>query len=134
VVVAAPATADSADAQSLASHASAALLVVECRRTRLAAAADAAAQLRQVGTPLLGVVVLQPKRRKPYPQRYEEPVRPAATAPPATGAPTMGTRLGWPPAAELDGPTLVMPRVAGETRPPTPRPDRKPAPSRGGAD
>ncbi|MPZ27109.1 MAG: lipopolysaccharide biosynthesis protein [Micromonosporaceae bacterium] len=64
VVVEAPATAMSADAQSLAGHADLALLAVEARRTRLADVVDAAAQLRQVATPLLGAVVVPPRRRE----------------------------------------------------------------------
>lgn len=58
VVVEAPSTATSADAQSLASLADAAILAVELRRTRNTEVADAADQLRRVGTPLLGAVVL----------------------------------------------------------------------------
>ena len=48
----------SADAQSLASLADAAIIAVELRRTRNTEVADAADQLRRVGTPLLGAVVL----------------------------------------------------------------------------
>ncbi|WP_432831733.1 lipopolysaccharide biosynthesis protein [Dactylosporangium sp. CA-092794] len=58
VVVEAPSTATSADAQSLASLADAAIVAVELRRTRNTELADAADQLRRVGTPLLGAVVL----------------------------------------------------------------------------
>jgi hypothetical protein len=58
VVVEAPSTATSADAQSLASLADAAIVAVELRRTRNTEVADAADQLRRVGTPLLGAVVL----------------------------------------------------------------------------
>ena len=58
VVVEAPSTATSADAQSLASLADAALVAVELRRTRYAEVRDAADQLRRIGTPLLGVVSL----------------------------------------------------------------------------
>ncbi|WP_238012574.1 Wzz/FepE/Etk N-terminal domain-containing protein [Dactylosporangium sp. AC04546] len=58
VVVEAPSTATSADAQSLASLADAAIVAVELRRTRHTEVADAADQLRRVGTPLLGAVVL----------------------------------------------------------------------------
>ena len=58
VVVEAPSTATSADAQSLASLADAALIAVELRRTRFAEVTDAADQLRRVGTPLLGAVVV----------------------------------------------------------------------------
>ena len=58
VVIEAPSTSSSADAQSLASLADAAILAVELRRSRRPALLDAADQLRRVGTPLLGAVVL----------------------------------------------------------------------------
>ncbi|MET0418892.1 MAG: lipopolysaccharide biosynthesis protein, partial [Actinoplanes sp.] len=58
IVIEAPSTASSADAQSLASLADAAILAVELRRARRPALLDAAEQLQRVGTPLLGAVVL----------------------------------------------------------------------------
>jgi uncharacterized protein involved in exopolysaccharide biosynthesis/Mrp family chromosome partitioning ATPase len=58
VVIEAPSTSSSADAQSLASLADAAILAVELRRSRRPALLDAAEQLQRVGTPLLGAVVL----------------------------------------------------------------------------
>jgi len=58
VVIEAPATSTSADAQSVASLADSALVAVELKRTRYADVSDAAEQLRRVGTPLLGAVVL----------------------------------------------------------------------------
>ena len=58
VVIEAPSTASSADAQSLASLADAAIVAVELRRARRPALLDAAEQLQRVGTPLLGAVVL----------------------------------------------------------------------------
>jgi len=58
VVIEAPATSSSADAQSLASLADAAIIAVELRRTRRPDVTDAAEQLRRVGTPLLGTVVV----------------------------------------------------------------------------
>ncbi|OLB82241.1 MAG: hypothetical protein AUI14_00995 [Actinobacteria bacterium 13_2_20CM_2_71_6] len=63
VVVEAPSAAASADAQSLASLADAAIVAVELRRTRHAEVVDAAEQLRRVGTPLLGAVVFPRLRR-----------------------------------------------------------------------
>src|SRR5262245_21411483 len=60
IVVEAPSTADGADAQSLARVADAAILVVEAARSRHAQVADAAEQLRLVGTRLLGAVLLSP--------------------------------------------------------------------------
>ena len=65
----------SADAQSLASLADAAILAVELRRARRPALPDAAEQLRRVGTPLLGAVVLP---------RLAAPARP----PTCTGRPS----------------------------------------------
>jgi capsular polysaccharide biosynthesis protein/Mrp family chromosome partitioning ATPase len=58
LVIEAPSTATSADAQSLAGVADAAIVAVELRRTRHPQIVDAAEQLRRVGTPLLGAVVL----------------------------------------------------------------------------
>ena len=58
VVIEAPSTSSSADAQSLASLADAAILAVELRKSRRPMLTDAAEQLRRVGTPLLGAVVL----------------------------------------------------------------------------
>ena len=58
VVIEAPSTSSSADAQSLASLADAAILAVELRKARRPMLVDAAEQLRRVGTPLLGAVVL----------------------------------------------------------------------------
>jgi uncharacterized protein involved in exopolysaccharide biosynthesis/Mrp family chromosome partitioning ATPase len=58
IVIEAPSTSSSADAQSLASLADAAILAVELRAARRPALLDAAEQLRRVGTPLLGAVVL----------------------------------------------------------------------------
>jgi Mrp family chromosome partitioning ATPase len=74
LVIEAPSTTVSADAQSLASLADAAILAVELRRTTHAEIADAAAQLRRVGTPLLGGVVL------PRLRRLKEPRRPRGSA------------------------------------------------------
>ncbi|OLB64154.1 MAG: hypothetical protein AUI10_12295 [Actinobacteria bacterium 13_2_20CM_2_72_6] len=78
VVIEAPSTAASADAQSLASQADAAILAVELRRTRHAEIVDAAEQLRRVGVPVLGAVVF-PRLRKP--------ILPTGPAPAATPAP-----------------------------------------------
>jgi capsular polysaccharide biosynthesis protein/MinD-like ATPase involved in chromosome partitioning or flagellar assembly len=66
VVIEAPSTATSADAQSLASLADAAIVAVELRRTTYGEVGDAADQLRRVGTPLLGAVVL-PRLAAPEP-------------------------------------------------------------------
>ncbi|MGH3661838.1 MAG: Wzz/FepE/Etk N-terminal domain-containing protein, partial [Micromonosporaceae bacterium] len=58
VIVHAPTTAESADAQSLAIHADAVLLAVDLGRASYLEVTDAAAQLERVGTPLLGAVAL----------------------------------------------------------------------------
>ncbi|MEV0605086.1 Wzz/FepE/Etk N-terminal domain-containing protein [Polymorphospora rubra] len=85
VVLEAPSTASSADAQSLASFADAAIIAVELRRTRRPEVSDAARQLHRVGTPLLGAVVMP----RLTPHRDGEPGardgRTAAAAQPAGG-------------------------------------------------
>ena len=90
VVIEAPSTSSSADAQSLASLADAAILAVELRRAKRPALLDAAEQLARVGTPLLGAVVLPrlaamragednlpvvtlPAERRPEPRREPRP-------------------------------------------------------------
>lgn len=81
VVIEAPSTSSSADAQSLASLADAAILAVELRRARRPAVLDAAEQLQRVGTPLLGAVVLPRLSGR----RATDPNLPAVTlAPPAS--------------------------------------------------
>ena len=82
VVIEAPSTASSADAQSLASLADAAIVAVELRRSRRPALLDAAEQLRRVGTPLLGAVVL-PRLSN---LRGPEPMAPAVALGPATAS------------------------------------------------
>jgi Mrp family chromosome partitioning ATPase len=81
IVIEAPSTSSSADAQSLASLADAAILAVELRRARRPALLDAAEQLRRVGTPLLGAVVL-PRLAG---LRTEEAPLPAVALPALTG-------------------------------------------------
>ncbi|HEX6497974.1 MAG TPA: lipopolysaccharide biosynthesis protein [Micromonosporaceae bacterium] len=65
VVVAGPSTATSADAQTLASLADAAIVTIELGGTRRREVTDAADQLRRVGTPVLGAVVLDRLPRVP---------------------------------------------------------------------
>ncbi|MGK5680905.1 GNVR domain-containing protein [Actinoplanes sp. URMC 104] len=85
IVIEAPSTASSADAQSLASLADAAILAVELRRAHRPALLDAAEQLQRVGTPLLGAVVL-PRLSN---LRVAEPVGPAVTlTPPPSPSPS----------------------------------------------
>jgi Mrp family chromosome partitioning ATPase/capsular polysaccharide biosynthesis protein len=109
VVVEAPSTAASADAQSLASLADAAIVAVELRRTSHAEVVDAAEQMRRVGTPVLGAVIMPrlqtdaengpartqhrqvrplntpAPRTAPSPSRAEAPTRPTATRSDAAG-------------------------------------------------
>jgi len=77
VVIEAPSTSSSADAQSLASLADAAILAVELRRAKRPALLDAAEQLSRVGTPLLGAVVLP----RLHATRADEQNLPAVTLP-----------------------------------------------------
>jgi len=86
VVIEAPSTSSSADAQSLASLADAAILAVELRRSRRPALLDAAEQLQRVGTPLLGAVVLP----RLAPMRVADAHAPAVTLSPSPGMPVAG--------------------------------------------
>lgn len=74
LIVEAPSTSTGADAQSLASLADAAIIAVELKRTRRPDIADAAEQLRRVGTPVLGAIVMP--RLKPAPGSAGEPDAP----------------------------------------------------------
>ncbi|WP_064741695.1 Wzz/FepE/Etk N-terminal domain-containing protein [Hamadaea tsunoensis] len=96
LVIEAPSAATSADAQSLAGAADAAIVAVELRRTRHPQVADAAEQLRRVGTPLLGAVVV-PRLQVPDGTA-------AAPAPVETSAPdtVLMQRLTDEKLAELD--------------------------------
>jgi Mrp family chromosome partitioning ATPase len=116
VVIEAPSTSSSADAQSLASLADAAIIVVEQRRTTYAQVVDATEQLSRVGTPVLGAVVLARLGR----------LIPAAAAP-AADAPSSATAAGdaTPPSPrpqpgrpangrmidDQDSPTVVLSRI-----------------------
>ncbi|MGH3715810.1 MAG: Wzz/FepE/Etk N-terminal domain-containing protein [Micromonosporaceae bacterium] len=88
VIVHAPPTTESADAQSLAIHADAVMLAVDLRRTTDEEVADAAEQLHRVGTPLLGAVALP------------------AVAPPKA------RRIVTPPV--VDTPTVVLPKIVDD--------------------
>ena len=116
VVVEAPSTATSADAQSLASLADAAIVAVELRRTRHAEVSDAAEQLRRVGTPLLGAVVL-PRLRAIHGEHEAAPeATPAQTAAPA------------PAPAPANDVTAVIPVIKDDEEPArvkTPTPSRR---------
>ncbi|MBX6751056.1 MAG: hypothetical protein IRY85_15505 [Micromonosporaceae bacterium] len=102
VIVDAPSTASGAEAQSLASAADAALLVVELGRTRHVQVADAVTQLSRVGTRLLGVVTVP---RLPEPAAEPEPQAVLALAATATDA-WVGRRV-----EALDGPTTKLTTV-----------------------
>ncbi|MFC7481340.1 hypothetical protein ACFQX7_16700 [Luedemannella flava] len=103
VIIDAPSTASSADAQSLAGLADAAIITAERNQCRVAQVADAAQQFARVGTPLLGAVLLPA-------------VRLAATAG-ARAAATPTVRQG-PPPAEAPGtpaPATPPPPTCGTT-------------------
>ncbi|MQA26431.1 MAG: lipopolysaccharide biosynthesis protein [Micromonosporaceae bacterium] len=108
VIVHAPSTAESADAQSLAIHADAVLLAVDLGRATDLDVADAAEQLRRVGTPLLGAVALAPVT----------PPKRSMWATRSTRAPS--PKLKARTAAEAraaEAPTMVLPRISEETDP-----------------
>ncbi|HEY0536372.1 MAG TPA: Wzz/FepE/Etk N-terminal domain-containing protein [Actinoplanes sp.] len=86
VVIEAPSTSSSADAQGLASLADAAILAVELRRSRRPALLDAAEQLQRVGTPLLGAVVVP----RLAPLRAADVHGPAVTLSAGPGMPVAG--------------------------------------------
>jgi hypothetical protein len=120
VVIEAPSTAASADAQGLARLADAAILAVELRRTSLAEVVDAAEQLRRVGTPLLGAVVLPrlpedtplPGGAPPNrPIRVLDPAAEATTALIRTGPDATATRV----VTGADAPTARIPLTDAAT-------------------
>jgi Mrp family chromosome partitioning ATPase len=81
IVIEAPSTANSADAQSLASFADAAIVVVEMKRTTHNEVIDAADQLRRVTTSMVGCVVL-PRLKRTMEVPSAPPLgRPLNTAP-----------------------------------------------------
>ncbi|HEV7961151.1 MAG TPA: Wzz/FepE/Etk N-terminal domain-containing protein [Actinoplanes sp.] len=88
VVIEAPSTSSSADAQSLASLADAAILAVELRRARRPAVLDAAEQLDRVDTKLLGAVVLP----RLSPPRADDTNLPVVTLTPSAEKPEKAKR------------------------------------------
>jgi hypothetical protein len=116
IVIEAPSTASSADAQSLASLADAAIVVVELRRTSYAQLFDATDQLRRVGTPVLGSVVLARLSRPRRTGSSPDSVAPATRAPASR---TSGSRKQRPAGAGANGrradipapPTMVVRRI-----------------------
>ncbi|WP_305789760.1 Wzz/FepE/Etk N-terminal domain-containing protein [Symbioplanes lichenis] len=97
VVVEAPSTSSSADAQGLASLADAAILAVELRRAKRPALIDAVEQLSRVGTPLLGAVVLPQLAGVPPRPAEEELPAVALTAPKITGLDDATQQINLPP-------------------------------------
>ncbi|GAA4923175.1 Wzz/FepE/Etk N-terminal domain-containing protein [Actinoplanes utahensis] len=93
IIIEAPSTSSSADAQSLASLADAAILAVELRRSGRPALIDATEQLRRVGTKLLGAVVM-PRLTA---LRPGEMAAPAVSLPPVldTGAESPTQQLSY---------------------------------------
>jgi len=118
VVIEAPSTAASADAQGLASLADAAILVVELNRTRHAEVADAAEQLRRIDTPLLGAVVLP--RVRPA---AAAPTQPLPERPPST-VELNGTKANGVPSPDS---TVVFHRLDAATLEALDRADHEPA-------
>src|SRR6266545_177703 len=118
VIVLAPSTAESADAQSLAIHADAVILAVDLRRTTDLEVADAAEQLHRVGTPLLGAAALAPM---PSPKPRAQPgnrrglVSRLRSRLPEAG----GTKPTTSGAKSTDTPTVVLPRITDEDPPDT---------------
>jgi len=110
VIVEAPSTSMSADAQSVASLADAAIIAIELRRTRYADVTDAAEQLRRIGTPLLGAVVLPKLVRN----RDEPPPAPAPADEPdaADQADLLEELARLDDASPAD--TVVLTRVKGK--------------------
>ena len=139
VVIEAPSTSSSADAQSLASLADAAILAVELRRARRPALLDAAEQLRRVGTPLLGAVVLPRLTGMRGPEDAPQPV--VALSPQGTSLSPRGHSLSGnsrsmrtPDPAILDAeltqpmrlPTGTVSRPAASAKPSPVRPRIEP--------
>ena len=109
VIIDAPSTASGADAQSLATAADAALLVVEAGHAEHAQVADAVTQLKRVGIRLLGTVVV-PGDAGPYglaalsPTEHGGPERVPVAVPSYDTVPWISDRVGplEAPTAKLD--------------------------------
>jgi hypothetical protein len=84
VIIEAPPTTDSPDAQTLASGAELAVLVVEAGPTNAREVVDACAQLESMGTPVLGAVIGRYGRDSDPDRRTGEPAVVAATEEPGT--------------------------------------------------
>jgi Mrp family chromosome partitioning ATPase len=101
VVIEAPATADSPDAQTLANVAELAVIVVELGQTGAGEVLDACAQFESMGTPVLGAVVA----------RYGKDARPDELVDEDTGDAADDRRAGGADAGTTDG------RVGGQAEP-----------------
>ncbi len=121
VIVDAPSTASGADAQSLASMADVALLVVEAGRAQHTQVADAATQLQRVGTRLLGAVVVPRLSPEDLPARPGSPH--GAESDRGSSYDTEGWIGGGP--SSFDGPTSKLDTV--DERPVPPPHDAEPA-------
>ncbi|WP_239159839.1 Wzz/FepE/Etk N-terminal domain-containing protein [Virgisporangium ochraceum] len=113
VVIEAPATSTSADAQSVASLADLALVAVELKRTRYADVSDAAEQLRRVGTPLLGAVVLPRLVR----HHDEPPPAPARALDDEDEALDLDEEESEEDTSVADADTVVMKKVGARKKP-----------------
>ena len=129
VVIEAPATSDSPDAQTLANMADLAVLVVEVGKTAAREVLDACAQFESMGTPVLGAVAAHYGRdRKASPR----PAAPPTDTSPVTAEqpPAADADLAWTasssPSASLTGPPAtpgfcLRARRPGDARRPGPR-------------
>ena len=113
VIIDAPSTSASADAQSLAGLADAAIIIVERDACAVGEVIDAAEQLAKVGTPLLGAVLMPPVKLDAAALRSVAP--PAAggrtaarNVPPSRHATGATVITGAPTAADVEGPTAVV--------------------------
>ncbi|MCW2698979.1 MAG: hypothetical protein JWQ45_514 [Blastococcus sp.] len=112
IVIEAPPTTDSADAQTLANVADLAVLVVEAGPTTAREVLDACAQLESVGTPVLGAVIARYGRDSNPDQRPRTPTAEAtATAQPGSGV-EAGSEVEDSPADGVPHTATVEPATA----------------------
>jgi len=105
VVVEAPSAASGADAQSLSGLADVAIVVVETGQARHADVADAARQLRLVGTRILGAVLLPPLTAN------DDDVDEFPAAQHRAGEPPLKATDTWINPATMNAPTALQPMV-----------------------
>ncbi|HKD99290.1 MAG TPA: Wzz/FepE/Etk N-terminal domain-containing protein [Micromonosporaceae bacterium] len=128
VVVEAPSTATSSDAQSLASLADVTIVAVELRRTTRAELVDAAEQLDRVSTVMLGCVVLPPLGRQHAEPQEPVPARPLF-AMARSGSHLAAAHFDNAPTRAIPARTAVLPaadadRTTGKGRRPA-QPDQR---------